>query len=162
VACVHRKSSYPDFLEHLGHSEWLLPPKVWRKVHHPIPGVSSVQMVSALVNSSDVRPAFLKIPATCTSGAFVSAVTNTNIRGLRGSKVELKKQSPRVKGRVHVRSQKSVTYECALAIDTLRARHGLLEICAPLAFLAVNELRFLERFVEGRCVMVSATGSDVG
>ena len=66
-----------------------------------------------------------------------------------------------MKGRVDLRGQKSVTY--VLAIGILRARRALLEICA--GFSAVDELRFLptkERFIEGRCVMVSATGSDVG
>lgn len=68
-----------------------------------------------------------------------------------------------MKGRVDVGSQRSVTYEYVLAIEALRARDGLLEICA--GFLAIDGLRSLlttEGFVEGRCVMVSATGSDVG
>jgi hypothetical protein len=66
-----------------------------------------------------------------------------------------------MKGRVNVGSQRSVTY--VVAIEILRARGALLEICA--GFSAVDELRFLptrEGFVEGRCVMVSLTGSDVG
>ena len=66
-----------------------------------------------------------------------------------------------MKGRVNAGSQRSVTY--VLAIEILRARRVLLEICAGL--LAVDELRFLpttEGFMERRCVMVSATGSDVG
>jgi hypothetical protein len=66
-----------------------------------------------------------------------------------------------MKGRVDVGSQKSVTY--VLAFEILRARRALFEICA--GFSAVDELRFLpttERFVEGRWVMVSATGNDIG
>ena len=50
-----------------------------------------------------------------------------------------------------------------LVVEILRARRALLEICEGL--LVADELRFLpttQEFVEGRCAMVSSTGSDVG
>ena len=84
-----RKSLYPENLEHWGHSDLRLPPNNLLNMAHPIPGVSSTRVASALVNSSGMRPARFKIPAVSITGVSLAI----NILGLCGSEVELRKGS---------------------------------------------------------------------
>ena len=93
MTSTQKKSLYPANLEHRGHSDLQWPPNRSRNVTHPIPGVSSTQVASALVSSSEVRPAFPNILATSKTGAFALLRTG----GLYGSEVDLQKKKKRKK-----------------------------------------------------------------
>ena len=93
MTSTQKKSLYPANLEHRGHSDLQWPPNRSRNVTHPIPGVSSTQVASALVSSSEVRPAFPNILATSKTGAFGLLRTD----GVYGSEVDLQKKKRKKK-----------------------------------------------------------------